>query len=128
MLRLARAVEGINFCLVAKVRVIASPRHFDGKPLRFHVPRQIPRFNKFCGSRPDYERQTPFTSVSHSTCSAESVAGQTAGPARSPGGREAGPLEILRSDIRLREMGEKLDISISQAFRLKEQARELLAA
>jgi hypothetical protein len=24
-------VEGINFCLVAKVRVIASPRHFDGK-------------------------------------------------------------------------------------------------
>jgi hypothetical protein len=42
--------------------------------------------------------------------------------------REAGPLEILRSDITLREMGEKLDISISQAFRLKDQARELLAA
>jgi hypothetical protein len=42
--------------------------------------------------------------------------------------REAGPLEILRSDITLREMGEKLDISISQAFRLKDRARELLAA
>ncbi len=37
--------------------------------------------------------------------------------------REAGPLEILRSNIPLREMGEKLDISISQAHRLKYRAR-----
>jgi hypothetical protein len=42
--------------------------------------------------------------------------------------RDAGPLETLRSDITLREMGEKLDISISQAFRLKDRAREQEAA
>jgi hypothetical protein len=40
------------------------------------------------------------------------------------GGARPKPLETLRSDITLREMGEKLDISISQAFRLKDRARE----
>jgi hypothetical protein len=38
--------------------------------------------------------------------------------------RKARPLKILRSDITLREMGEKLNISISQAKRLSDRARE----
>ncbi len=42
--------------------------------------------------------------------------------------REARPLEILRSNIPLREMGEKLDISISQAHRLNYRARLQQAA
>ncbi|MDQ2842168.1 MAG: hypothetical protein M3Y72_14235 [Acidobacteriota bacterium] len=37
--------------------------------------------------------------------------------------RKAGTIEILLSDVTLREMGEKLGISISQVFRLREQAR-----
>jgi hypothetical protein len=38
--------------------------------------------------------------------------------------RKARPLKILRSSITLREMGEKLNISISQAKRLSDQARQ----
>jgi hypothetical protein len=37
--------------------------------------------------------------------------------------RKPRPLKILRSNIPLREMGEKLSISISQAKRLRDQAR-----
>ena len=37
--------------------------------------------------------------------------------------RKARPLKILRSNITLREMGEKLSISISQAKRLSDRAR-----
>jgi hypothetical protein len=38
--------------------------------------------------------------------------------------RKARPLKILRSNITLREMGEKLNISISQAKRLSDRARQ----
>jgi hypothetical protein len=45
--------------------------------------------------------------------------------ARVPGWwRKARPLKILRSNITLREMGEKLNISISQAKRLSDRARQ----
>ena len=37
--------------------------------------------------------------------------------------RKPRPLEVLRSKITLREMGERLDISISQAKRLRDRAR-----
>ncbi len=44
--------------------------------------------------------------------------------ARDPGWwRKPRPLKILRSNITLREMGEKLDISITQAKRLRDRAR-----
>ena len=42
--------------------------------------------------------------------------------------RKARPLKVLLSNIPLREMGEKLCISISQAKRLRDRAREQLAA
>lgn len=41
--------------------------------------------------------------------------------------RKARPLEILLSNITLREMGEKLDIGISQAKRLRDRARALVS-
>ena len=44
--------------------------------------------------------------------------------ARDPGWwRKPRPLKILRSNITLRKMGEKLDISITQAKRLRDRAR-----